>query len=415
MQKSQVQSAHEQAMRVEASLRCPNCFSQGLMPFYSAENIPVHSTLLMRSAKEAREYPRGNLRLGFCPACAFVTNTLYDETVQEYCSSCEESQAFSPTFNKFAEALARRWVERYGIRNKTVLEIGCGKADFLMLLCEAGDNRGIGIDPSCQPQRIPERFSGRVELIQDKYTEKYAHLKADVILCRHTLEHIGNTGEFLRSIRRTIGDRKQTLVLFELPDVVRVLKERAYWDIYYEHCSYFSPGSLARLFRGAGFEVVELERDYNDQYLLIGARPVDEPVDEPMAARLPLEDDLASMRAEVERFHSTIGGEIGRWKGRIAEIRREGKKVVVWGSLSKGVSFLTTLGIGPEIEYVVDINPHRLGKFMPATGHPIVGPAFLKTYRPDYAIAMNPIYNKEIGAELARLGLNAQILAVGED
>src|ERR1700733_12474953 len=131
-------AAHEEPMRLDRALRRPNCFGARMKPFYSAANIPVHSTLLMSTPEEARGYPRGNLRLAFCPACAFVGNMLYDSSVQDYNPNSEESQAFSATFNKFAQALASRWVERYGIRNKTVLEIGCGKADFLMLLCEAG-------------------------------------------------------------------------------------------------------------------------------------------------------------------------------------------------------------------------------------------------------------------------------------
>ena len=69
------------------------------------------------------------------------------------------------------------------------------------------------------------------------------------MLCRHTLEHIAPTGRFLRTIRNVIGDRSDTVVLFELPDAVRILREGAFWDINYEHCSYFSPGSLSRLFR----------------------------------------------------------------------------------------------------------------------------------------------------------------------
>src|SRR5271170_3292676 len=95
-------AAHEAPMRLDRSLRCPNCFGSGMSPFYSAGNIPVHSTLLMSTPQEARGYPRGNLRLAFCPACGFVGNTLYDASVQDYNPNSEESQAFSPTFNKFA-------------------------------------------------------------------------------------------------------------------------------------------------------------------------------------------------------------------------------------------------------------------------------------------------------------------------
>jgi SAM-dependent methyltransferase len=404
-------AAKAEPVTFDTSRACPNCFSKGLTLFYAADNIPVHSTVQTASPEEAVNFPRGRLELGFCSNCGFVCNTAYDASLQEYCSNCEESQGFSPTFNAFAKKLAQTWIDRYQIRNKTILEIGCGKGEFLVLMCELGNNRGIGIDPSYRPERTPEEFKQRVEFIQDHYNEKYAHLTADVVLCRHTLEHIGRTGEFLRSIRRTIGNQLDTIVLFELPDVVRVLKEGAFWDIYYEHCSYFSPGSLARLFRQSGFDVVELERCYDDQYLLIGARPIAGEVPPPS---LPLENDLEEMRELVTAATSRLNNGVEYWRNLILNLHAQGKKVVVWIALSKAVAFLTTLGVGNAVEYVVDINPFRQNKFMPGTGQPIVAPQFLSEYKPDVVILMNPIYRKEVQADLDKMGLtHAKLLTVG--
>lgn len=380
-----------------------------MQPVYAMDDIPVHSTINLGSREEALRFPTGNLRQAYCPACAFLGNTAYDESLQAYSAQCEESQHVSPTFNKFAQELAGRWIDRYGLRNKTILEIGCGKGEFLTLMCELGDNRGIGIDPSCQPGRNTSPAASRVQFIQDLYSEKYAHLEADCILCRHTLEHIGPTGEFIRMIRRVIGGRKDMLVLFELPDVVRILKESAFWDVYYEHCSYFSPGSLARVFRAAGFDLLELGRDYGDQYLLLAAKPVDAPT----AASLPLEDDLAQMSRDVEHFRRSVPDSIQRWKDLILTSRSQNKKIVIWSALSKAVSFLTTLKVGDAIEYAVDINPHRQGRYLPITGQQIMAPAFLKDYRPDLVILMNPIYVNEVQRDLDRMGLDCQVVAVG--
>jgi hypothetical protein len=85
---------------------------------------------------------------------------------------------------------------------------------------------------------------------------------------------------------------------------------------------------------------------------------------------------------------------------------------VVWGSGSKGVAFLTALDLDKEIEYVVDINPYRQGKFMAGTGQQIVGPSFLAEYKPDVAIAMNPIYESEIQSDLRRMGLSTVVRSV---
>jgi SAM-dependent methyltransferase len=378
------------------------------VPFYEGGGIPVHSTVQVRSRQEAIDFARSELRLGHCRSCGFITNMLYDPTVQEYSTNCEESQAFSPTFNAFAKSLAQRWVERYSIRNKTIVEIGCGKGDFLMLICEAGNNRGIGIDPSAQPERIPAEHRGRVRFIQEYYGDQHAGLPADVVLCRHTLEHIGPTQEFLTTIRGVIGDRSDVVVLFELPDAVRVLREGAFWDIYYEHCSYFTPGSLARLFRSCGFEVTELERVYGDQYLLIGARPAACPT----TPQLPMEDDLAQTAADVESFRTKVAEVTEHWQSQVLDRTARGERVVLWGALSKAVSFLTTLRLGDSVEYVVDINTFRQGKFMPGTGQEIVAPAFLAQYRPDLVIAMNPVYLKEIRRDLDALGVGCELVAV---
>ena len=100
-------------------------------PFYRVNGIPVHSVLLMPTREKALNYPRRDLELGFCPRCGFICNTLFDPEVHEYGTSCEESQGFSATFNGFSRRLAKRWVTEYGLRGKSVLEIGCGKGDFL--------------------------------------------------------------------------------------------------------------------------------------------------------------------------------------------------------------------------------------------------------------------------------------------
>jgi hypothetical protein len=197
-------------------------------------------------------------------------------------------------------------------------------------------------------------------------------------------------------------------VLFELPDVTRILKEQAYWDIYYEHCSYFTAGSLARLFRRNSFDVIDLKRDYNDQYLMLAARPSTEPTE----PRLALEDDLNQTELDIRSFKAVCPDQIRSWQHRLRQFAREGKRVIAWGSGSKCVSFCTTLRISVELSYVVDINPRLNGKFLPGSGHRIVEPAFMQQDPPDIVVAMNPVYLDEIQAELDRLGIEAELLAL---
>jgi hypothetical protein len=209
-------------------------------------------------------------------------------------------------------------------------------------------------------------------------------------------------------VRRSIGDRPDTIVLFELPDVKRVLEEVAFWDVYYEHCSYFSLGSLARLFRATGFEVLHLELDYDDQYLLIEARPSTIPA----AGRpLDLENDLADLAAGAAHYREGYVRMLDHWNGEFAQLAERGGRSVIWGAGSKGVSFLTNLGT-EAISYAVDINPTKHGFYMAGTGQEIVGPEFLADYAPDLVVLMNPIYAGEVQADLDRLGVDARLTSV---
>ena len=390
-----------------ADKTCPNCSAKGLSLFYEVENVPVHSCLMLSSKQAALDFPAGDVRLGFCGSCGFITNTEFDSKWSAYAPNYEDQQSFSPTFNRFAKELAQQLIDKYDLHNKSIVEIGCSKGDFLHLLCEMGNNTGVGIDPSAVPGRVSSSAADRITLIQDYYSEKYSEYVGDFICCRHTLEHIQPTEEFVSIVRRSIGDR-DVAVVFEIPDTVRVLKERAFEDIYYEHCSYFTPGSLARLFRRCGFEVTDLYRAYGDQYLLIEARPV---AVETQAAH-SLEDSTREIEADVQGFVDAIGEDFENWRSRLQSAQDDGKKVVVWGSGSKCVAFLTTLDTIDKIQYVVDINPHRHGKFIPGVGKEIMSPQFLKGYQPDMVIVMNEIYMDEIGAMLKEMGVSAEMVAL---
>ena len=112
-----------------------------------------------------------------------------------------------------------------------------------------------------------------------------------------TLEHIPDTANFIRMVRDSLGDSPNTCVFFQVPDVLRVLEEEAFWDIYYEHCSYFSIGSLARLIRTVGFTMLGLGREYGDQYVTIEARMGDG-----AASPSYLTEYLWDLRTMVQRF-----------------------------------------------------------------------------------------------------------------
>ncbi len=387
---------------------CPACKSEDHKRFFRVAEAPVHSIILIKDKREALDFPKGSLDLAVCKDCGFIYNSAFDASLQNYSEDCEETQGFSPTFSKFHRELAEAVVDRFDLHGKTVLEIGCGKGEFLELLCEIGGNKGIGFDPAFRPDRldIPEGMDLRV--YQEFFPKEYTLEIPDFVCCKMTLEHIPDVLDFISGLRKSLGEKVSVPIFFQIPEARRVLGDVAFWDIYYEHCSYFSKGSLGRLFRLAGFEVRDLWTAYDDQYLMVEAFPASGPVSEAHTNEEPVSEILV----DVERFRNQIGKETLRWKSFFDEGLASGKKTILWGGGSKAVALLTTMGISEQVEYVVDINPFRQGTFLAGCGQEIVSPEFLKTYQPDRVVIMNSIYVDEISRDLTALGLHPEISTV---
>jgi SAM-dependent methyltransferase len=372
-------------------------------------DIPVNSCLLVETAAAARAFPRGDLELVLCPACGFIQNDRFIADATTYSAAYEETQAFSPHFMRFVDELIDDLDHRHRLAGKTVLEIGCGKGDFLVRLVERTGAQGIGIDPAYRAERTRSPAASRLRFMAEPYGPAHRQLVADLICCRHTLEHLPEAGAFMRSLRQSISDRPDVALFFELPDAGRILAEAAFWDVYYEHCNYFTAGSLARLFRRAGFVVTGLKLAYGGQYLLLEARPDTEGE---AAAPLPAEDDVQSLEGAIAGFARTVGEKLDAWRADLDGWVGDGRRVVLWGSGSKAVGYLTTLGVRDEVLAVIDINPHKAGKYLAGSGHRIEPMARLPELAPDVVVVMNPVYEAEIRRDLARIGLAPELVCL---
>lgn len=397
------------SLRLAERHACPACGSRALMPVVEVRNVPTNSCLMLDSREEARAYPRGDIELVFCETCGFIYNAAFDPLLTEYSERYEPTQAYSPTFLRFHKGLAERLVSGLALKGQTIVEVGCGQGEFLHLLCRLGGNAGVGFDPSVDPRRadvVTERAEN-VRLVADFFSDSSIHdLKADFLCSKMTLEHIPAVDRFAGITETVARQSRPGMKLFiQIPESERILQDCAFEDIYYEHCNYFTETSLKGLFLRHGFTIDAVSREYDGQYLAITGRFTGET--EPSNGA-----DIASLRRLVEDFKVRVAQAISHWRRVVAERSQSGGRVVIWGSGSKGVSFLAALGEGAPVSHVVDINPHRQGKFMVGSGHPIVSPQDLRTIRPTSVIIMNRVYKPEIAEMLKGLGLAPELLAL---
>jgi 2-polyprenyl-3-methyl-5-hydroxy-6-metoxy-1,4-benzoquinol methylase len=364
-------------------------------------DVPALCNRLCASEAEAANALRGDICLVHCLDCSHVVNSAFDQARVNYDGCYENSLTFSSCYRRYADVTAHRVIRRYGLAGKRIVEIGCGSGDFLRLLCTAG-NDGEGYDPSRSTGRHAAGL-GSFEIIGRNFTVEDAR-GADFVCCRHVLEHLPEPIDLLRRLRKSISAGVGAIVFFEVPNALFILDRLSIWDITYEHVSYFTPLSLTRAFHGAGFTVRYAESGFYDQYLWVEAC-VDAHAATSVLPKRPADLLYRSFRA---RFTERVA----QWRRRIDGLRRHRLRVVVWGAGSKGIMFLNLLGVpvGAGIDWVVDINPRKHGRFVPLTGQRIVGPDYLSQNPPDLIIVMNAEYQPEVRSIIADIGIDCEVV-----
>lgn len=384
---------------------CPVCESGNLEMFFSIKQVPVIINILSNTKEEALDRPKGDIDLGFCDQCGHIYNTSFDLSLLDYSGEYDNSLHFSSTFRTFARDLADSMVHQRGWTNGSLLEVGCGKADFLKMLCDLGGNQGIGFDPSIESadwESIGEK-GGRIKLVRGYFGKEDTDVSGDRVICQHVLEHIETPFKFLEDIRTSRTPYPNHDVYFEVPNVLYSLRDFGVWDIIYEHCSYFSPPSMRHLFERLGYAVDSCEEVYGNQFLSLHASYRNTEVSTP-------HHDITELAGLVYQFGRTFADKTAYWKDVLGPARKGDEKVVVWGAGSKGITFLNMMTDGKGIDYIIDQNPAKTGKFVAGTGQEIQTPEFLSAYHPDQVIIMNPLYEEEIGNSLKQMRLTPEIV-----
>lgn len=310
----------------------------GVTQLYEQAAFPIFQNRMYDSVQEARTCPRGDIRLVQDAASGLVYNAAFQPELMNYDAAYQNEQAHSPLFQSHLEQVATI-VER-NLGSVGLVEVGCGKAYFLELLQSRGCSI-TGFDPT---------YEGKNPTVQRHYFGDGVTVSARGIVLRHVLEHVQNPFDFLRGLRDTNGGG---LIYIEVPCFDWILRTRAWFDIFYEHVNYFRLGDFSRLFD----RVVESGHLFGGQYLYVVADlatlrpPVSGPGD-----RLDIPEDFLAATT-------------------VAPSDRIGRSCAVWGAASKGVIFsLLRERFGTPVNVLIDINPAKWGKFVPATGLRVMSP-----------------------------------------
>lgn len=327
---------------------------------YQQEQVPIFQNRMYDSEAEARACPTGDVRLVESLETGLVYNAAFRPELMVYDAHYQNEQALSRVFHQHLESVAEIVGRTIGLDG--LVEIGCGKGYFLEMLLDQGFDVS-GFDPT---------YEGINPRVERRYFEPGLGVKANGLILRHVLEHIQDPVDFLMRLRE--ANRGSGLIYIEVPCFDWICSHRAWFDVFYEHANYFRLADFHRMFGN----VIESGPLFGEQYIYIVA-------------------ELASIRVpEYDEQHQVDFPK--DFLVRLEKLLRI-EHTTIWGAASKGVIFtLFKERAGTPVSTVIDINPAKQGKFLPATGMIVQSPveALPKLARGTTIYVMNPIYIEEV-------------------
>lgn len=344
---------------------------------------------------DAKQAPIAPFELTFCNNCGHGFNSRFMPAYANYDGNYENALHFSPTFRAYAEQQIQSFMNTYDVRGKNILEIGCGQGEWVSALCAEGNNTGFGLDPAFRGE---EHVSDRVRIFSEAPKGFFEETPVNVVAARHVLEHFDDPVSWLKQAASWLKNTSDGLLYIEVPSADYMWRECAIWDLIYEHVSYFSAASLDVALRAAGFDVLSLEATFQGQYLVAIAAPAG---DRQNPAAPAVGDDWKD-------FSRVYHDAVDHWTSQLNDIAEKGERAVIWGAGSKGISLAYAVAgnageAAKTIDFAVDINPRKRGKYFPTTGLAIQQPDHLRDKRPDHILVMNPIYTEEIAQSVRNL------------
>lgn len=401
-------------------MKCRFCNHSLSQVFIDLVNSPASNSFLTKQQLDEPEtfYP---LKVFVCDSCYLVQVDEYQKSDAIFNGDYVYFSSYSTSWLSHAKSYTEMMTNRFGLnQNSKVIEIASNDG-YLLQYFQEKDIPVLGIEPTENTAKVA--ISKGIETLTEFFGTNFANrlvnkgTKADLLLGNNVLAHVPDINDFVGGMKIILN--KEGVITMEFPHLMQLVDNNQFDTIYHEHFSYLSFYTVKNIFESKGLEMFDVEEiPTHGGSLRIYAKHK--------------EDNSKSVSVNVEKL---ITKEIDKginqlnyYKGfqeRVEKIKldlwsflidqkRNGKKVAAYGAAAKGNTLLNYCGIKNDlIDFVVDANPHKQDKFLPASHIPVMNEDYLKTEKPDFVIILPWNLTEEIVTQLSYIkSWDAQFLTV---
>lgn len=337
-------------------------------PLLRYENMPKAAQFLPDA--ESIESDKGvDLKVCQCSGCGLVQ--LSNDPVPYY-KEVIRAAAFSEEMKDFRMKQFGSFVQKYSLKGKKVIEIGCGRGDYLSIMQQFGvEAYGLEYSKESVKQCVKNGLKVSKGFMQSS-THKLDDAPFDAFYTLNFLEHLPDPNSTLRGIYNNLADDAVGLV--EVPNFDMILRNKLFSEFISDHLFYFTMETLNTTLRLNGFEIIECNEVWHD-YIISAIVQKRKKID----------------IAHFYKYQSQLKNEIEEYIRRFKD-----KKVAIWGAGHQALAVIALLNLAGKIKYVVDSAAFKQGRYTPATHLPIVPPNRLDSDTVDAIIVMAASYSDEV-------------------
>jgi len=328
-------------------INCPVCGNNDFKEIIYLKDFPISNLGLSNSKEEALIYNTYDMNIVCCNKCSHIYNNIPIQL--EYKQKSNTTYFTNEKQKQYIKELANDLIKKYNLRDKNILEIGCGDGLFLKEISK--NNKCIGYEPSYEKLYKNDN----VTIINDYFVADENNLKnIDWIVIRHVLEHFENPFDFIgEGIMQKLLKLNPTCKFFiEVPNVKPTIDEARINDFIHEHISHFSIYSLEYLLNRLNLEIVEIYTTQNEENIV---------------AICEIDKEYLFNYTNITQISNIFKNSIKNLQNSYQKILKENKTIAIWGAEGRGASLINI--IQPYLkgdEIIVDSDNRKFGKFIPS-------------------------------------------------
>ena len=376
-------------------MKCRHCYAALTLPLIDLGLAPPSNAYLstQQLQQPEKKYP---LRVLVCQTCWLAQTEDFAQAHELFDADYAYFSSFSSTWLEHAKRYANEMSARFNLGSSShVVEIAANDG-YLLQYFKAANIPCTGVEPTASTASAA-RAKG-IDIVQEFFGVALANTlvaqgkQADLSAANNVLAHVPDINDFVAGF--TVLLKPNGVATFEFPHLMQLMALNQFDTIYHEHFSYLSLIAVQRIFAANGLTVFDVEEHpTHGGSLRVFAQRTDtgkQPISDRVAKMLRAEDAIG---IQTEKYYLAFQVRAEKVKDDfvnfLADAKRQGKTVAAYGAAAKGNTLINFAALGSDlIQFVVDKNPAKQGKFMPGSRIPIVSPEALHSQRPDYLVIL---------------------------